>query len=436
MRKKTKKQLLELVLTIQQATNDIEKVAKEEDSEGLYNYLAECQNAAVSVGNTIEKTEGENAESIKDLSLYCEMLYEYSMGNKTTISEMVDVLVRVANAIEKIEPMLEVVFIPYKASMWDSLESIWLAARNDPRCNPVVVPIPYYDKTPNRQLGQEHYEIDLYPDYVPVVRYDEYDFATNTPDIIFFHNPYDEFNYVTSVHPFFYSKNIRKYTDKIVYVPYYVLDENEMESGMYLNKMKHFFTVSGVVYADMVIVQSESVKKAYIEALIEWLGEEKVRNMGFEKKILGLGSPKFDKVLNTQRDEESIPQKWKKVMKDDKKVILYNTSVSALIRDKDRALEKIRISLETFKNRTDIVLLWRPHPLIKATIGAMYPYLCAEYEKIVQEYIEEGWGIYDDTPDMNRAIAISDAYYGDSSSLVPLYESLGKPILLQNNHIE
>ena len=28
----------------------------------------------------------------------------------------------------------EVVFLPYKASMWDSLESVWKAAEEDPDC--------------------------------------------------------------------------------------------------------------------------------------------------------------------------------------------------------------------------------------------------------------------------------------------------------------
>ncbi len=40
------------------------------------------------------------------------------------------------------EVKLEVVFMPYKASMWDCLESVWLAARDDESCNAVVVPIP------------------------------------------------------------------------------------------------------------------------------------------------------------------------------------------------------------------------------------------------------------------------------------------------------
>ena len=77
-------------------------------------------------------------------------------------------------------------------------------------------------------------------------------------------------------------------------------------------------------------------------------------------------------------------------------------------------------------------MLWRPHPLIQATIKSMRPQLWREYSEIVREYRAGGWGIYDDTPDMNRAVAVSDAYYGDQSSIVQLYERTGKIIKFQN----
>ena len=68
---------------------------------------------------------------------------------------------------------------------------------------------------------------------------------------------------------------------------------------------------------------------------------------------------------------------------------------------------------------------------MEATLASMRPYLMEEYASIVQEYKTAGWGIYDDSPDMDRAIAISDAYYGDHSSIVWLYQKTGKPIMIQ-----
>jgi hypothetical protein len=119
-----------------------------------------------------------------------------------------------------------------------------------------------------------------------------------------------------------------------------------------------------------------------------------------------------------------------------KKVILYNTSVSALLQHTDGYLEKMRHVFSIFeKNQEDILLLWRPHPLIPATISSMRPQLWEEYCRLVEDYKEDGWGIYDDSPELDRAIRLSDGYYGDASSVVQLCQKVGMPILIQNVEI-
>ena len=62
----------------------------------------------------------------------------------------------------------------------------------------------------------------------------------------------------------------------------------------------------------------------------------------------------------------------------------------------------------------------------------MRPALLEKYLEIRNCYIDEGWGIYDDTAELERAIALSDAYYGDKSSVVQLFQQTGKPIMIQN----
>ena len=118
-----------------------------------------------------------------------------------------------------------------------------------------------------------------------------------------------------------------------------------------------------------------------------------------------------------------------------KKVILYNTSIGAILKGNEQYLVKLRYVLGTFRSRDDVVLWWRPHPLGESTYNAMRPQLMDEYKQVVEDYKREGWGIYDDTPDLHRAIACTDAYYGDWSSLVALYQATGKPILVQNPNI-
>jgi len=59
--------------------------------------------------------------------------------------------------------------------------------------------------------------------------------------------------------------------------------------------------------------------------------------------------------------------------------------------------------------------------------------LLYEYNSIVSDYVREKWGVYDNTPDPHRAISWSYAYYGDWSSLVPMYQVTGKPIMIVNH---
>ena len=79
-----------------------------------------------------------------------------------------------------------------------------------------------------------------------------------------------------------------------------------------------------------------------------------------------------------------------------------------------------------------MALLWRPHPLIQATIESMRPQLWEGYKEIRDRYVEEGWGIYDDSADVDRAVVLSDAYYGDGSSVVQLCRKQYKTVLFQD----
>jgi hypothetical protein len=185
-------------------------------------------------------------------------------------------------------------------------------------------------------------------------------------------------------------------------------------------------------------VQSERVRDSYIEVLEKWIAENNYQRLfpNLKEKFLALGSPKFDKVVNTRREDVSIPKEWEALIVNEdgsrKKVVLYNTSIDVFLKQKDQMLRKLESVFHIFKANKDVVLLWRPHPLMESTIASMRPYLSEKYHEIVQNYRRDGWGIYDDTPELHRAIAISDAYYGDESSLVALYKITGKPIMVQN----
>lgn len=444
MRKADKKKAEDFVLLLERAHEEIKRALEIKNHQAAMDLLEQCQNCVIRLGELIECEEGEEAATIPLVEDYCELVYQnyeeirqgLEVNEIKVYKNLNKASIRIKNSIQKdILVRTEAVFLPYKASMWDSLESIWKAADEDPDCDAYVIPIPYYDRNPDGSFREMHYEGNQYPEYVPITDYREYDFAARRPDMIFIHNPYDDCNYVTSVPPFFYSKNLKQYTEKLVYVPYFIIGEVDPDNEEAVKGMEHFCTVPGVINADQVIVQSKKMRRVYIDVLTRYAGKDTKKH--WEDKILGLGSPKVDKILNTKREEQEIPEEWLRIIRKEdgswKKIIFYNTSVSALLKYGEKMLQKMQDVFAIFKESVDeVTLLWRPHPLLKATIRGMRPELWAEYEKIVDAYRTQGWGIYDDTADVDRAIAVCDGYYGDWSSVVQLCQERGKLVMIQN----
>jgi hypothetical protein len=438
MRKLHQKQILDLLKTLDKAIDEIKRLLKNNQTSAAINLLADCQDGAVNIGEFIEEMYGENTKTVGLLTEFSEILYKTSTEiNNESIrgkfaNQLQDKLRIIKNSVNnELKPnKIEIAFFPYKASMWDSLESIYLAAKEDPACDAYVVPIPYYDRLPGGAFGQMHYEGREYPSNIPVVDWQAYNLEECRPDIIFVHNPYDAGNYVTSVHPNFYCERLKNLTDCLVYVPYFVCAGDEIPA--------HFCALPGTFYAHKIIVQSESIRQSYIKHFKEFEKKNNCRAVFGkpEDKFVALGSPKFDKAINSKPEDFALPPEWQRlIIKPDgtkKKVFFYNTTIAAILEGNEKYLQKIRHVLGVFRNAQDVVLLWRPHPLNEATYQAMRPRLLDEYERIIADYKREGWGIFDDSSDLHRAIAWSDVYYGDVSSVMAMFDAVGKPVMVQN----
>jgi hypothetical protein len=438
MRKVEQRKIIELLRTLTQANAEMRRLFSQGETNSVMQVLADCQDVALAIGEYIEGIAGEDTKTVALLEDYCEELYKVSVdiseGNKVTnIFKRLDkCIMRIENCIRsELRPdRIEVAFFPYKRAMSDALESIWQAALKDPSCDTYIVPIPYYDRLPNGSFGAMHYEGGLYPDDIPITNWQEYDVEAHHPDIIFTMYPYDDGNYVTSLHPDYYSNRLKECCDLLAYVPYFVSVGDQVEPVLCRAK--------GVTNADKVFLQSEAVRQKYIEELhkIEQILNSPDHFGKAEDKYVALGSPKFDAVINSKPEDFTLPAKWRTLIEradgTKRKVIFYNTTIDAMLHGNEQYLKKLRSVLEFFKGCDDVVLWWRPHPLGEATYRSMRPLLLNEYESIVSEYKAEGWGIYDDTADLHRAIALSDAYYGDWSSVVTLYGVSRKPVKIQN----
>ena len=77
----------------------------------------------------------------------------------------------------------------------------------------------------------------------------------------------------------------------------------------------------------------------------------------------------------------------------------------------------------------DIIVIWRPHPLLKGAVKAMRPQLIEEYQQLIDYFNENQVGVLDETADVSRAVAATDAYMGSYySSIMGLFEVCNKPV--------
>ena len=403
MSKVVRERLQQTIQCMEEATQVIEKKCsnvqqdKAPEKQLLMEFLTEVQDLAIAFGTRIEQLRGIGTRTVTELESYCECLFHVSeCMDSLQLSDAIKKLIRqmeqIKAAFEQDFPdKKEMVFLPYKASMWDSLESVWKAADADPECEVYVVPIPYYDKNPDGTLGTLHYEGDLYPDYVPITDYKKYDFEVRRPDAVFIHYPYDAANVVTSVDPFYYSSNLKKYTECLVYIPYYATS-GDMAEGQAL--------CPAYLYADYIVIQHESYREFFDERIPD-------------EKFLAFGSPKFDRIIHMCQNPPEIPDEWEETIKG-KKVYFYNTSIGGMLENTESFLKKMAYVFQQFEHRKDACILWRPHPLLESTFASMRKEYKAEYDVLKQKFIDHKLGIYDDTPNIENSIALSDASIGDA----------------------
>lgn len=311
----------------------LRKDFKEERFETVLSALPSLQERAGMLGHAIEEKKGEGTETVRLLESFCEALYQlYSalialsasssstneqkkqkeiLNAKKYLRSIGGILKKIAIEARK-ELKRQVVFLPHSVKHFGSLRPLIdrLLEREDTEVK--LIPIPYYDRLGDGSLSEMHYEGEEFPKEYAITDYKTYNFAAEFPDCIVIHSPYDAYNPVWSVDPFFYSEALKKYTNKLVYIPYFVTDEihpKSQEDGKAFYNMRYYVTVPGVFHADCTIVQSKEMQKAYCEKISRFLKQEEKEREKVEddakdvqrmdnksvmrimrKKILGAGS--------------------------------------------------------------------------------------------------------------------------------------------------
>lgn len=281
-------------------------------------FMGQMQEEAIAFGNAIEVKCGEGSETVSYLEKYCEALYHSYQALEKALplqekakekkgpagdfpaalwKDLQNIVQKPSSYLKKVKLAIEkelkrvVLFLPTRVEQLKSILPLYesLSQMEDVDCK--IMPIPYFDRLGTGELSDMHYEGEEFQKQCSITDYKDYDFASERPDCVVMHSPYDEFNQVLSVDPFFYGKNLKNFTNKLVYIPAFVTDEidpkNE-EDGKAFGNMDFYVTVPGLFHADFTIVQSENMKKAYLAKISQFTNSEVRKQMA--KKISGAGS--------------------------------------------------------------------------------------------------------------------------------------------------
>ncbi|WP_028593784.1 CDP-glycerol glycerophosphotransferase family protein [Paenibacillus assamensis] len=405
MRLSQKQQILDLVATIE---NGVDYAAKIDNKQEIV-ILRDCHDGLVFLTNLMSEEHAvcvllKQAINTISLAMLDTVEPQFYISHLEKIKH---ILINIKSMIvDDVRTDIEIAFMPYKVSMWDSLESIYREAEQDLNCSCYVVPIPYYEKNSEGQFSEVCYEGDQFPKDLNVVSYEKYDFENRCPDIIYIHNPYDRYNTLTMVNPRFFTDNLARYTDMLVYVPYYMAGSSEKPD---IPAFPAFRNVTKI------IAQSNRTKDAF---LINGVGAN---------KVLNLGSPKLDATLAVMKEHKELPVSWKETMKD-KKVFLFNTGIADLL-STSSWFEQIVHVLNYFISHKKSALIWRPHPLTKVTLQTMRPHLVDAFEKMEEQLKQAANITIDYSSDIYPAVAASDAIISDYSSVMLQYIVTEKPVL-------
>lgn len=156
---------------------------------------------------------------------------------------------------------------------------------------------------------------------------------------------------------------------------------------------------------------------------------EKVKQLEDQAKDLGLIHQ-----FSENAEEEVIPKKWQVYLDQrslGKKIMVLGNEYEPFLLHGKEALDKIETVLDTFYQRRDqVVLWWRVKPKVKEILSQVDPQLAERYSRIREKYIQEDWGILDESSDADRAAEACDAYYGDMGYILQPLQKFNKPILL------
>lgn len=421
MRKRKKEQILSLLQSYEEAHSTERTLIEEGKGEAAISLLVLCQEGMEKVEKDIPVKAGEEGKWEGLFTSYQESIYRVFLalsgetvdpeGARNFLGQAESVFRKIQEEVECLPVHTLILFLPYKASMWDSMASVYQAARQDPSSEALVMPITYFEKREDGSFGEPRNEREQFPKGIPLLT-EDFSLEEEQPDILYIHNPYDGANRVTSVHPRYYSSNLKKYTRNLVFIPYYTSVGATSFGSLFLPAYRE---------VDFIVTQNEAHTRSLPEEV-----QDKART---------LGSPKLDSVLSFEKKETPLPKEWEKIAAG-RKLCFYNTSLEEMLEDAASFLRKMEEVFTLFKGNREYCLLWRPHPLLENTFLTMRREFLPRFKALKQQFFEEKIGIYDGAGDLDTAVVYADLYLGASgSSIAPLFSVMEKPLFILDQKV-
>ena len=82
-----------------------------------------------------------------------------------------------------------------------------------------------------------------------------------------------------------------------------------------------------------------------------------------------------------------------------------------------------------------MTILWHMSPEAVSLIHTDFPEMGKKLRDTIEQFKAEELGIYLESDDTEKAVAVADAYYGDRDNVLYSVMKLGKPVMIQNVEI-
>lgn len=134
---------------------------------------------------------------------------------------------------------------------------------------------------------------------------------------------------------------------------------------------------------------------------------------------------------------QKIAQKKSKIGEKCKVVLMCNDTLQ-LIKNDALAIKKLEYALNTFEENPDILLLWKTGRIDMPQMNVLsnlVPQFSAEYRMLVKSFQERMNCILIEGISMEKILQICDAYYGDENDISRDFQSVKKPVMIQDYNI-